>query len=137
MSADLLNVEGLVVDYGKIRALKGLSLRVAKGELVAVIGSNGAGKTTTLRTLSGLLRPTSGRISFEGASLVGLSPHQIVARSVAHVPDVDSALFHGSSIGGAKLPSAQAVLPVSRSMTASSVRFCASPTAVRPGMSSV
>jgi branched-chain amino acid transport system ATP-binding protein len=87
MSADLLNVEGLVVDYGKIRALKGLSLRVAKGELVAVIGSNGAGKTTTLRTLSGLLRPTSGRISFEGASLVGLSPHQIVARSVAHVPE--------------------------------------------------
>jgi branched-chain amino acid transport system ATP-binding protein len=87
MSGDLLNVEGLVVDYGKIRALKGLSLRVAKGELVAVIGSNGAGKTTTLRTLSGLLRPTSGSISFEGASLVGLSPHQIVARSIAHVPE--------------------------------------------------
>jgi branched-chain amino acid transport system ATP-binding protein len=87
MSADLLTVEGLVVDYGKIRALKDLSLRVAKGELVAVIGSNGAGKTTTLRTLSGLLRPTSGSISFEGASLVGLSPHQIVARSIAHVPE--------------------------------------------------
>ncbi len=87
MSADLLTVEGLVVDYGKIRALKGLSLRVAKGELVAVIGSNGAGKTTTLRTLSGLLQPTSGSISFEGASLVGLSPHQIVARSIAHVPE--------------------------------------------------
>jgi branched-chain amino acid transport system ATP-binding protein len=87
MSADLLTIQGLVVDYGKIRALKGLSLRVAKGELVAVIGSNGAGKTTTLRTLSGLLRPTSGSISFEGASLVGLSPHQIVARSIAHVPE--------------------------------------------------
>jgi branched-chain amino acid transport system ATP-binding protein len=87
MSADLLKVEGLVVDYGKIRALKGLSLRVAKGELVAIIGSNGAGKTTTLRTLSGLLQPTSGSISFEGASLVGLSPHQIVARSIAHVPE--------------------------------------------------
>jgi branched-chain amino acid transport system ATP-binding protein len=87
MNAELLKVEGLVVDYGKIRALKGLSLRVAKGELVAVIGSNGAGKTTTLRTLSGLLRPTSGSISFEGASLVGLSPHQIVARSIAHVPE--------------------------------------------------
>jgi len=87
MNAELLKVEGLVVDYGKIRALKGLSLRVAKGELVAVIGSNGAGKTTTLRTLSGLLRPTSGSISFEGASLVALSPHQIVARSIAHVPE--------------------------------------------------
>jgi branched-chain amino acid transport system ATP-binding protein len=87
MSADLLTIQELVVDYGKIRALKGLSLRVAKGELVAVIGSNGAGKTTTLRTLSGLLRPTSGSITFEGASLVGLSPHQIVARSIAHVPE--------------------------------------------------
>jgi branched-chain amino acid transport system ATP-binding protein len=87
VSADLLTVEGLVVDYGKIRALRGLSLRVAKGELVAVIGSNGAGKTTTLRTISGLLRPTSGSIVFDGASLVGLSPHQIVGRSIAHVPE--------------------------------------------------
>ncbi|GAC1336300.1 MAG: ABC transporter ATP-binding protein [Myxococcales bacterium] len=97
MSQDLLAVEGLVVDYGKIRALKGLTLRVAPGELVAVIGSNGAGKTTTLRTLSGLLRPTSGSIVFEGTSLVGLSPHQIVARSIAHVPE-GRRVFAGQSV---------------------------------------
>jgi branched-chain amino acid transport system ATP-binding protein len=97
VSDDLLTVEGLVVDYGKIRALKGLSLRVAKGELVAVIGSNGAGKTTTLRTLSGLLKPTSGSIVFDGASLVGLAPHQIVARSIAHVPE-GRRVFAGQSV---------------------------------------
>jgi branched-chain amino acid transport system ATP-binding protein len=97
VSAYLLTVEELVVDYGKIRALRGLSLRVAKGELVAVIGSNGAGKTTTLRTISGLLRPTSGGIVFDGASLVGLAPHQIVARSIAHVPE-GRRVFAGQSV---------------------------------------
>ena len=97
MSADLLVVEDLVVDYGKIRALKGLSLRVAPGELVAVIGSNGAGKTTTLRTLSGLLKPTSGTIVFEGKSLVGVPAHQIVARSIAHVPE-GRRVFAGQSV---------------------------------------
>jgi branched-chain amino acid transport system ATP-binding protein len=95
--ADLLAVEGLVVDYGKIRALKGLSLRVAPGELVAVIGSNGAGKTTTLRTLSGLLKPTAGTIVFQGESLVGLRPDQIVERSIAHVPE-GRRVFSGQSV---------------------------------------
>ena len=84
---DLLRVEGLTVDYGKIRALHGLSLRVAEGELVAVIGSNGAGKTTTLRTISGLLQPTEGRVLLEGKPLVGVAPHDILARGVAHVPE--------------------------------------------------
>ena len=97
MSADLLTVENLVVDYGKIRALKGVSLRVAPGELVAVIGSNGAGKTTTLRTISGLLKPTSGTITFEGKSLVGLRADQIVARRVAHVPE-GRRVFAGQSV---------------------------------------
>jgi branched-chain amino acid transport system ATP-binding protein len=97
VSEDLLNVSELVVDYGKIRALKGLSLRVGKGELVAVIGSNGAGKTTTLRTLSGLLKPTSGTITFEGKSLVGLRPDQIVLRNVAHVPE-GRRVFAGQSV---------------------------------------
>ncbi len=97
MSEDLLTVTDLVVDYGKIRALKGLSLRVAKGELVAVIGSNGAGKTTTLRTLSGLLKPTSGTITFDGKSLVGLRPDQIVLRNVAHVPE-GRRVFSGQSV---------------------------------------
>ena len=97
MSADLLVVENLVVDYGKIRALKGLSLRASAGELVAVIGSNGAGKTTTLRTLSGLLRPTSGTIVFEGKSLIGVPAHEIVARSIAHVPE-GRRVFAGQSV---------------------------------------
>jgi branched-chain amino acid transport system ATP-binding protein len=83
----LLQVEGLTVDYGRIRALHGLQLRVDEGELVAVIGSNGAGKTTTLRTLSGLLRPQAGAARFDGAELIGLQPHQILARGVAHVPE--------------------------------------------------
>ena len=83
----LLSVEGLSVDYGKIRALHQLSLHIAEGELVAVIGSNGAGKTTTLRTISGLLRPAEGAIRFEGHDLSALPPHLILARGVAHVPE--------------------------------------------------
>jgi branched-chain amino acid transport system ATP-binding protein len=84
---DLLSVEGLTVDYGRIRALHGLSLRIREGELVAVIGSNGAGKTTTLRAISGLLAPTEGKVSFDGKPLVGVAPHDILARGVAHVPE--------------------------------------------------
>ena len=94
---DLLVVEGLNVDYGRIRALKGLSLRVAPGELVAVIGSNGAGKTTTLRTLSGLLKPSAGTITFDGKPLVGLAPHEIVALRIAHVPE-GRRVFAGQSV---------------------------------------
>jgi branched-chain amino acid transport system ATP-binding protein len=84
---DVLRIEGLTVDYGRIRALHGLSLHVKEGELVAVIGSNGAGKTTTLRAISGLLAPTEGKVLFEGQPLVGVPPHDILARGVAHVPE--------------------------------------------------
>jgi len=87
MAEALLSVEELVVDYGRIRALKGISLNVGKGELVAVIGSNGAGKTTMMKTISGLLRPTSGRVVFEGKPLTGVSAHQVVKRGVAQVPE--------------------------------------------------
>jgi branched-chain amino acid transport system ATP-binding protein len=83
----LLSVKDLIVDYGKIRALKGLSLEVGEGELVAVIGSNGAGKTTLMRTISSLLRPTSGSITFEGKDLVSAPPHEVVRRGIAHVPE--------------------------------------------------
>ena len=67
----MLEIRDLVVHYGAIRALNGVTLSVPEGKVVCVIGSNGAGKTTTLRTVSGLLRPTSGSITFDGASLVG------------------------------------------------------------------
>jgi len=83
----LLEIEDLVVDYGKIRALKGVSMRVEAGELVAVIGSNGAGKTTTVRTVSGLLRPTSGDVRLEGRSLTRLAPNRIAALGVVQVPE--------------------------------------------------
>jgi len=83
----LLAVHDLVVDYGKIRALKGLTLEVAEGELVAVIGSNGAGKTTLMRTISSLLRPTSGTITFEGKDLISAPAHEVVRRGIAHVPE--------------------------------------------------
>ncbi|HTP49945.1 MAG TPA: ABC transporter ATP-binding protein [Anaeromyxobacteraceae bacterium] len=82
-----LEIENLVVDYGKIRALKGVSMRVEPGELVAVIGSNGAGKTTTVRTVSGLLRPTSGDVRFEGHSLLHLSANRIAALGLVQVPE--------------------------------------------------
>jgi branched-chain amino acid transport system ATP-binding protein len=75
------------VHYGAVRALAGVSLRVDAGKVVSVIGSNGAGKTTTLRTISGLLRPTSGSISLDGKPLVGRPAHEIARLGVAHVPE--------------------------------------------------
>jgi branched-chain amino acid transport system ATP-binding protein len=84
---DLLTLTDLVVDYGPIRALSGVSLRVAPGELVAIIGSNGAGKTTTLRAISGLLAATSGSVTFAGEALKGVPAHRIVERGLAHVPE--------------------------------------------------
>lgn len=83
----MLEVSNLVVSYGLVRALHGVSLRVPEGKLVCVIGSNGAGKTTTLRAISGLLKPLAGEIKFNGESLTGMSPNEIVRRGVAHVPE--------------------------------------------------
>jgi branched-chain amino acid transport system ATP-binding protein len=83
----MLKVEDVHVYYGAIHALKGVSFAIARGELVTLLGANGAGKTTTLKTLSGLLRPQSGQIELEGASLNGAEPHVIVARGVAHAPE--------------------------------------------------
>ena len=85
--SELLEVENLSVFYGAIRALKGISFRVAAGEVVALIGANGAGKTTTLRTLSGLVRPAGGSIRFDGREIGGRPPHQIVRAGIAHVPE--------------------------------------------------
>ncbi len=83
----MLQVEDLHVSYGAISALGGVSLDVEAGAIVTLIGGNGAGKTTTLRTVSGLLRPKSGRISFLGEDITALPAHQIVARGLCHVPE--------------------------------------------------
>ena len=83
----MLDVQEIQVYYGKIHALKGISLQVGDGEIVALLGNNGAGKTTTLKTISALLRPRSGDVLLDGESIHGLSPHEIVARGVAHAPE--------------------------------------------------
>jgi len=83
----MLEVRDLEVRYGAIVALHGVSLTVARGEIVTLIGSNGAGKTTTLRTISGLLRPTRGDILFEGKSIARTPPHEIVRLGVAQSPE--------------------------------------------------
>jgi branched-chain amino acid transport system ATP-binding protein len=83
----LLEVSGLDVHYGAIHALRGVSISVEKGQIVCLVGSNGAGKSTTLRALSGLVKPTRGTIVFDGQSLVGLKPHQVVRRGIAHAPE--------------------------------------------------
>jgi branched-chain amino acid transport system ATP-binding protein len=83
----MLEVENIQVFYGEIHALKGISLQVEKGEIVALLGNNGAGKTTTLKTISGLLRPRTGRILLEGQPINELPPHEIVSLGVAHAPE--------------------------------------------------
>lgn len=83
----LLEVEDLRVSYGKIEAVKGISFSVEAGQVVTLIGTNGAGKTTTLRTLSGLLRPTSGRVLFDGQPIEKVPAHKIVSLGLAHSPE--------------------------------------------------
>ncbi len=83
----MLEVEDLHVYYGEIHALKGVTLSVGNGQIVTLLGSNGAGKTTTLKTVSGLLAPRRGQITLEGESLIGITPHEIVRRGIAHVPE--------------------------------------------------
>ena len=85
--APMLVLDDVHVHYGGIRALKGISLEIAAGEIVTLIGANGAGKTTTLRTISGLLRPAAGGIRFGGDDLTRLKPHEIVARGVSQAPE--------------------------------------------------
>src|SRR3954470_8874463 len=83
----MLELKDVVVRYGGIRALQGVSLRVERGELVALIGSNGAGKTTTLRTISGLLRAADGAITFEGADITRAATDRIVSLGIGHCPE--------------------------------------------------
>ncbi|MCC7271169.1 MAG: ABC transporter ATP-binding protein [Alphaproteobacteria bacterium] len=83
----MLTITDLSVAYGPIEVLKGVSLEVAEGAIVALIGGNGAGKTTTLNTISGLLRPVRGEIRFAGARVDGTPPERIVAAGIAQVPE--------------------------------------------------
>ena len=83
----LLSVTHLEVAYGNIPALRGIDLAVNKGEIVTLIGANGAGKTTTLRTISGLLKPRTGEVTFDGRNITGIKPHVITAMGVSHVPE--------------------------------------------------
>jgi branched-chain amino acid transport system ATP-binding protein len=83
----MLRVSDLQVGYGAIRALRGVSLEVMEGEVVALIGANGAGKSTLLRTISGVLRPSSGDVRFEGRSISGMAEDKIVRRGVLQVQE--------------------------------------------------
>jgi branched-chain amino acid transport system ATP-binding protein len=83
----MLTVTDLNVSYGSIAAVRGISLKVEPGAIVTLIGGNGAGKTTTLCTLSGLLRPQSGRVEFAGEDITRLAAHRIAARGLGHVPE--------------------------------------------------
>jgi branched-chain amino acid transport system ATP-binding protein len=87
MPMPLLDVDNLSVWYGPVQALRGISLRVDEGEVVALIGSNGAGKSTTLRTISGLLKPKSGRVLFDGRPITGHAAHAISRLGVIQVPE--------------------------------------------------
>ena len=83
----MLEIQGLACAYGKIEALRDVSLSAKAGEVTCLLGPNGAGKTTLMMTLAGILQPTRGTITFEGESLLGLSPAQIVDRGLALVPE--------------------------------------------------
>jgi branched-chain amino acid transport system ATP-binding protein len=83
----VLQIEGLHAGYGPIRALRGIDLEVRRGEVLALIGSNGAGKTTLLMTICGIVRPTAGRIRYEGRDIAGASPYRIMNQGLAQVPE--------------------------------------------------
>ncbi|MEU0519134.1 ABC transporter ATP-binding protein [Streptosporangium sp. NPDC006007] len=83
----MLEIRGLDVHYGGVHALRGMSLTVSAGEIVALLGNNGAGKTTTLAAVSGLVRPTAGKVLFEGEDVTRERAHKIAARGLVHVPE--------------------------------------------------
>jgi branched-chain amino acid transport system ATP-binding protein len=83
----MLRLSNLHVDYAQIPALRGINMSVNAGEIVALIGANGAGKSTTLKAISGLVSPSAGTIEFNGESVTGLAPEQLVERGIIHVPE--------------------------------------------------
>ncbi|MFQ5912611.1 MAG: ABC transporter ATP-binding protein [Nitrospinota bacterium] len=100
----LLRIEGLITHYERVPALREINLRVEEGEIVAVIGANGAGKTTLINTISGLVRPTKGRIEFQGEAVHRLPVHQVLQRGIVQVPEgrkvfPDMTVFENLKIG--------------------------------------
>ena len=93
----LLEIEDLRVHYGKVEALKGVTLSVDEGEIVSLIGGNGAGKTTTLKTISGVRPVTSGRIVFDGNDIVGEKPHKLVELGLCQAPE-GRGIFPGMTV---------------------------------------
>jgi branched-chain amino acid transport system ATP-binding protein len=83
----VLEISDLVCCYGKVQAIKGISLSIKQGQLVALIGANGAGKSTTLRSISGILSSSSGRVVFEGEDITRCSAREILSRGIAHCPE--------------------------------------------------
>jgi branched-chain amino acid transport system ATP-binding protein len=83
----MLEVKNISASYGGAVALKNVSLKIAKGEIVSIIGANGAGKTTTLRVISGLLRPANGKILLEGMNITGMEPFELASLGLIHVPE--------------------------------------------------
>jgi branched-chain amino acid transport system ATP-binding protein len=83
----VLEIHDMVCAYGQVAALKGVTLSVKAGQLIALIGANGAGKSTTLRAISGLVPPRSGTMTFEGEDITGASPQRVLARGIAHCPE--------------------------------------------------
>jgi branched-chain amino acid transport system ATP-binding protein len=83
----MLKIENIDVYYGAIHALKGISLDVSKGEIVTLIGANGAGKSTTLKTISGLLKPKNGNITFKGQNIIGSPAQKVVSLGISQVPE--------------------------------------------------
>lgn len=90
----MLEVEAVTCGYGKVSAIRNMTINIDKGELVALIGANGAGKSTTLRTISGLLKPTAGRILFNGEDITGASPRTVLAKGIAHCPEGRRVFYH-------------------------------------------
>ena len=115
----MLELESVAAGYRRTPAIKGVSLAVASGEIVALIGSNGAGKSTTLRTISGLLTVQRGVIRFLGEDLVGRAAHEIVRRGVIHVPEgrrifADMTVRENLALGGYATPAREVAAAIER-----------------------
>lgn len=87
MNVNMLEVNDIHTYYGQIHALKGISIEVKQGEVIALIGSNGAGKTTTLRTISGMMKPRTGQVKLEGKIISQMAPHTLTTMGMSHVPE--------------------------------------------------